>query len=286
MSILVAGARGHIGSAVLQALSGTPDVIAGVSRAADAEALRARGQEARAFDYADYEQMLRAFAGIETLVLVFPFAPAMLEYADRATRAAQAAGVKHVVRSSGLGASLASPYLLSREQGEIDALVRDRSRAWTLVLPGFFMQNMVDHPEPLRATGVYRSARGGGRTAAVDVREVGAAVAAIAREPRPHTGASYQLTGPRAESDAEVVADIAAATGRALRCEPVSAMDLRMALASAGMPDWAIDRLASLDTMVREGEAAELSPDLARLLGRAPTGFADFAREHRAAWLA
>jgi hypothetical protein len=25
---------------------------------------------------------------------------------------------------------------------------------------------------------------------------------------------------------------------------------------------------------------------LARLLGRAPTGFADFAREHRAAWLA
>jgi hypothetical protein len=63
-------------------------------------------------------------------------------------------------------------------------------------------------------------------------------------------------------------------------------MDLRMALASAGMPDWAIDRLASLDTMVREGEAAELSPDLARLLGRAPTGFADFAREHRAAWLA
>jgi hypothetical protein len=59
-----------------------------------------------------------------------------------------------------------------------------------------------------------------------------------------------------------------------------------MALAAAGLPDWVIDRLASLDTMVREGEAAGVSPDLARLLGRTPTGYAEFAREHRAAWQA
>jgi len=60
-------------------------------------------------DFSDPASLERAFAGVDTLFLLFPFAPGMLALADNAVSAARAAGVRHIVRSSDAGADPGQP---------------------------------------------------------------------------------------------------------------------------------------------------------------------------------
>jgi hypothetical protein len=51
-----------------------------------------------------------------------------------------------------------------------------------------------------------------------------------------------------------------------------------------GFPRAYVAVMAALYTTARLGLAAHLSPELERLLGRAPTPFERFARDHAGAW--
>ncbi|MBC7620669.1 MAG: NmrA family NAD(P)-binding protein [Candidatus Saccharibacteria bacterium] len=67
----------------------------------------------------------------------------MASYAANAALAAQRAGVKHIVRSSGAGPDPASPFALPRLQGQIDALIAATGIPTTFIRPAGFMQNFA-----------------------------------------------------------------------------------------------------------------------------------------------
>ena len=56
----------------------------------------------------------------------------------------------------------------------------------------------------------------------------------------------------------------------------------RQALAGAGLPGWLVERLVELNIMMADGHAAGVTDEVARLTGRQPRTFAEFAAEHRA----
>ena len=56
------------------------------------------------------------------------------------------------------------------------------------------------------------------------------------------------------------------------------------ALAGAGLPGWLVERLVELNIMMADGHAAGVTDEVARLIGRQPRTFAQFAAEHRAAF--
>jgi len=60
-------------------------------------------------DFSDPASLERAFAGVDTRFLLFPFAPDILALARNAVAGARAAGVRHIVRSSGAGADPGQP---------------------------------------------------------------------------------------------------------------------------------------------------------------------------------
>lgn len=56
------------------------------------------------------------------------------------------------------------------------------------------------------------------------------------------------------------------------------------AMRDAGMDEWTIDKLMSLNRIIAAGYTAAVSPDLSQLIGRAPTSFGRFVADHLDAW--
>lgn len=74
---------------------------------------------------------------------LLPLVPGKRGFADNAMAAARAAGVQHIVRSSGAGADASSAVTIAKLQGDIDDKVRTSGIAYTLLRPNNFMQNWV-----------------------------------------------------------------------------------------------------------------------------------------------
>jgi uncharacterized protein YbjT (DUF2867 family) len=270
--ILVTGATGNIGRELVKQLKAAgAHVIAG---SPSGESV-ARLVETRHVDFVDPASLKRAFQGIDTLFLLFPLQANMVELARNAVAAAKAAGVKHIVRSSGAGADASSPVAIARVQGEIDQLVIDSGIAYTLLRPNSFMQNFLNFYAGMIRGGALYLPQGQGKVSFVDTRDIAAVAAAVLQQPADHAGKVYTLTGGEALSNADVAACIGAALGRTISYVPMR---------QAGMTAWSIETLMSLNRIIAAGYTAEVSPDVQRVLGRAPIRFDRFVADNLAAW--
>lgn len=280
--ILVTGGTGTIGRALVEALKQRKLEFAVMSSKPgrnDAGVSFVQG------DFADPASLRRAFAGFDTLFLLLPLVPNKLQLAAHAVEAAKAAGIRHIVRSSGAGADASSAVSIARLQGQIDALVAASGIAWTVLRPNFFMQNLVNFSAPQIKAGTVHAPHGeSGAQSLVDVRDIADVAAAVLADPAPHAGKTYDLTGPEALTDAEQLAIVSRALGREVRYVDVPEAAAEQAMRQMGMPAEVVDWLMSLNHVVKQGWAAGISDDVRRLSGHPPRRFADFVTENVAAW--
>ena len=274
-TILVTGASGTIGSSLVARLR---------ELGAEFRTMSSRPGQGVQGDFSDVASLTRAFSGIDTLYLLLPLVPHKLQLAQNAIAAARAAGVRHIVRSSGAGADPDSPIALAQLQGRIDALVADSGIAHTFLRPSSFMQNWVNFSAAQIKSGTVHAPHGNGAQSVIDARDIADAAAAVLLDPARHAGRAYDLTGPQALTDAQMLAEISAAIGCEVRYVDVPEAAARQAMSDAGMPPVMVDWMMSLHTVVKQGCAAGVTDDVERLTGHAPRRFADFARENAAAW--
>ncbi len=145
------------------------------------------------------------------------------------------------------------------------------------------MRNLLMSAQPVADQGVLYGMSGEGRVAFIDARDIAAAAAELLTDPG-HWGASYSLTGPEALSAAEVAERLSAATGHHVRYVDLPPDVFGQALAGAGMPGWLVDGVVESNTMLAAGHAATVTNEVARLTGRPPRTFAQFAADHRVAF--
>lgn len=274
--LLITGASGTIGSELVKQLQ---------ARGADFAVMSSKPGSTGVFgDFSDPASLREAFAGVKTLFLLFPLAPNSLELARNAVAAAQAAGVQHIVRSSGAGAQAGSPVAIADLQGRIDALIEGSGIAYTLLRPNGFMQNWVNfHAATLKA-GRYAAPNGEAGISVVDVRDIAEAAAAVLTQPAAHAGQVYTLTGGEALSVGEQVAVIAQGAGRDIVYVDSSEADAEAELRAWGLPEVMVGYFMSLHHVYKQGWAAGVSPDVQRLTGHAPRRFADFVAEQASVW--
>jgi NAD(P)H dehydrogenase (quinone) len=279
--ILVTGASGTIGSALVAQLR---------SRGADFAVMRSKlgaelpGVPTVVGDFADPASLQRAFAGVHTLFLLLPLVPHKLELARNAVAAAKAAGVQHIVRSSGAGADPDSPVALARLQGSIDALVAGSGIGHTFLRPNGFMQNLVSFQAGQIKSGTVYAPHGQGAASLVDARDIADCAAAVLVDPAPHAGKAYTLTGATATTDAQQLALISAAIGRTVNYVDVPEAAAEQAMRGMGMPPVMIEWFMSLNHVIKQGWAAGITDDVQRLSGHAPRRLEDYVRENAAAW--
>ncbi len=273
-TLAITGSTGHIGGAVARRLAAdghrTRLLVRDPSRApelAGAEVVRA--------EYAG-SGTVEALQDIDTLLMV-----SASESADRVqvhgafVDAAVAAGVRHVVYTSFVGAGAGSGYLLGRDHGATEELIRSSGLEHTFLRDNFYAEVF---PEFADESGAIRGPGGSGRVAAVSRRDVADVAAHVLRNPGRHRGQSYDLTGPEALTLDEVADVLTRVTGRPHRFVDETMEEARHSRAQYGAPDWLVDAWISTYTAIRDGELEHVSDDVPRLLGRPATSFAEAVR--------
>lgn len=279
--ILVTGGAGNIGAEIVKRLSARNADFAVMTHTSGAASA---GVTERHGDLLDPASLQRAFAGVDTLFLLFPLIPEMPRMAANAVAAAKAAGVRHIVRSSGAGADAASPAAIAKVHGEIDALVRNSGIPFTLLLPTSFMQNLVNFYGAAIRDGALYAPRGDGAMAVIDVRDIADVAVEVLTHPAAHAGQSYALTGPEDLTDAQMVSAIAREIGRDVRYVDVPEAAAVDSMTRMGSPPEVIEWLMSLNHVIKQGWAAGVSPMVETITGHPPRKLADFVRENAAAW--
>ena len=282
--ILVTGATGHVGSELVRLLAeqGAPAraLVHSPDKAAPIQHL---GLETALGDYEQPDTLDAAMKGCDQLFLLSPPTPRQPQQEQHVIDAARRAGLDHVVKQSVPWAGPDAPVVFCRWHGQVEQHLAQSGLAYTLLRPSSFMQNFLMSAQQVADQGILYGMFGEGRVAFIDARDIAAAAAELLTNPG-HQGASYTLTGPEALSAAEVAERLSAATGRHVRSVDLGPDGYRQALASAGMPGWLVDGVVESNTMLAAGHAATVTNEVARLTGRPPRTFAQFAADHQAAF--
>jgi uncharacterized protein YbjT (DUF2867 family) len=169
----------------------------------------------------------------------------------------------------------------------LEGAVRDSGIAHTFLRPADFMQNLADvHAPRIRADGVIALPAGQGRSAFVDVEDIGRATAAVLAAPQAHAGRGYDLTGPAALTFGQVAEILSDVLDRPIAYRPVSVGRFVVAEVRSGTPPSMALVMAALYTVQRLGRAAPVRPDFARLTDRPPGTLASYVAREKAAFLA
>lgn len=279
--ILVTGASGNIGSALVQELKTSGADFAVMTSKPGATIA---GVETRHGDFGSVASLTAAFTGIDTLFLLFPLVENKVELAKNAAAAATAAGVKHIVRSSGAGADSTSTFALPKLQGEIDDILAATGIVTTFLRPNVFMQNYVNYQSQAIKDGTIYAADGGQAQSFIDTRDIAAVAARVLTNPVAHAGKAYTLTGGEALTGEQAAATISAVVNKPVRHVSVPTEAAVATMNQWGMPSFIVNVMDSLNKIVSAGYASGVSPDVETILGRKPRTFAAFANENVGVW--
>jgi uncharacterized protein YbjT (DUF2867 family) len=281
--ILVTGATGLNGKELLRLLSARGvGVRALVRDPARAESITALPHiEIVQGDMARPETLVTALRGVDRAMLISSSDPMMLDVQSNFIEAAKKAGVKHVVKLSGIMPELDSKFRFARMHGEIEKRLEASGMAFTHLRAGEFMPAYFRQVPNITAKGAMFLPMEDARIASIDVGDI-AEIAAGVLTGSGHEGKIYPLTGPQALTMTEVAAKLSAATGKTIRYVDVPPEAARQAQLVAGMPPYLADALFELFAERRNSKEAKVWPDAAALLGRAPTSFDEFAGRNAA----
>src|SRR5260221_7569425 len=252
--ILVTGATGLNGRELVHRLSarGVP-VRALVRNAAKAGGLRpsdppGQAGEGRAGveivegDMARPETLAPALRDVDRAMLISSSDPDMLDVQSSFINAARKAGVKHVVKLSGIMPELDSAFRFARMHGEIEKRLEASGLAFTHLRAGEFMPAYFRQAPNIAAKGAMFLPMEDARIASIDVGDI-AEIAAKVLTGSGHEGKTYPLTGPQALTMTEVAEKLSAAIGKTIRYVNVPPEAARHAQLAAGMPPYLAEAL-------------------------------------------
>jgi uncharacterized protein YbjT (DUF2867 family) len=290
--ILITGATGTIGRELLALLAraGTPTRAMTRDPERARAAARAQGLDAGpalewvAGDLSAPATLARALDGVERALLLSPAEPRQVELQGNFIVAAQAAGVRHVVKVSALGAALDAAFPTGRLHAETERQLEASGISFTHLRPHSFMQNFLRTAASIRDEGKIFAPMADARISLVDARYVASVAAAVLCEGGRHEGRCYEITGPEALSYADIASQLSAVTGRTIRYVAVPPEASRRAMLERSMTPWLIDTVLGLYASFRTGCFAEVSPAVHAVTGAPARRFIDFARDHVAAF--
>jgi uncharacterized protein YbjT (DUF2867 family) len=282
--ILVTGASGNVGKAVLQEVAKSGAKHRAMYRSAVEATKAPPGTEPVIADFAKKDTLATALRNVTSVYLVCSPIPELVELESNMIEACAAGGVKHVVLNSAMGASDYDKSFPSWHRKVEDKLKGTRL-SYTILRPNSFHQNVVAFFAPsIRTQGAFYSSMGAARVSFLDVRDI-AVVAAKALAGDEHSGKTYELNGPEALSYAEVAEKISRPAGRAVQYVDIPQEAQRKAMMEQGMPKWQVTALLQLQEYYTGGKGGSVDGLLQQLLGRAPITMdqflAEFADEFR-----
>ncbi len=274
--IVVTGATGQLGRLVIQNLLKTvpaAQVVAAVRSPQKAADLAALGVQVREADYTKPATLAAAFAGAEKLLLISSSEIGQRTAQHRAAiDAARAAGVKLVAYTSILRAPT-STLALAAEHVETEAMLRASGLPHVLLRNGWYTENYTASVPAALAHGAVIGSAGPGRLATAARADYAAAAAAVLAQDG-QAGKVYELAGDSAFTLADLAAEIARQSGKAVVYQDLPEAAYKAALVGFGLPDGFAALLAQSDVAASQGALFDDGRQLSALIGRPTTPLA------------
>ncbi|WP_067031008.1 NAD(P)H-binding protein [Allomuricauda sp. CP2A] len=230
--------------------------------------------ETPSFDWENPETWSNALEGMDRVYITFQpdlAVPGALEAIEGFMKVAQQKGIKKVVLLSGKG---------EREAELCEQVVINSGVDHTIVRASWFNQNFSESffLDPILA-GHVALPQAEAKVPYVDTDDISDVVVEALMNDK-HNGEIYELTGPRFLTFAQVVNEIAEATGREIAFTPISLPAYTKMMEDFGVPSdyvWLINYLFS---EVLGNKANEIiTHDIEKVLGRKPKDFSAYVKE-------
>lgn len=279
--ILVTGATGQVGSAVIAALRAFDGIVvrAGVRDVARETAKWSDDASVQpvSFDFLDGASQDAALADCDSLFLLRP--PQLTSDFGDVIERAREHGVGHIVFLSVQGAE--SNWFIPHHK--IEERLKSGGVPYTMLRPAYFMQNFTStlHDELVRRKGIFLPA-GNARFTLVDVGDIARVTARVLTEPGTrHRGQAYTLTSETPLNFQQMADQLTTGLGTPITYVSPGPWRFYRSQRRDGREPGLILVMLLLYMRPRFTGTPAVTHTVAELTGRAPVEFAQFVAAHR-----
>src|SRR5438270_2708527 len=281
--VLVTGATGRVGRAVVDVLIDAGVPVRALTRSSEAAATLPANVEVVTGDLTVPESLDAGLRGVGAVFLVWTAPPTTAP-----------AVVGRLATSTSRVVFLSSPHQTPHPffqqpnpmavlHADIERLIAAAGLESTIIRPGMFASNALFWWAPaIRADGVVRWPYGAAETAPVDDRDV-AAVAARTLYQDGHAGGDYVLTGPESLSQAEQMSIIGDVLGRPIKLVELSPDEFRSETEGSWPRPVVVKLLAAWGATF--GRPEIITSTVFDILGSAPRSFRQWAADNATAFM-
>jgi uncharacterized protein YbjT (DUF2867 family) len=285
MKILVTGGTGNVGGAVVKELLKRGAEVRVLARKQPEEAKLAAGAEIAIGDLLDPVSVEQAMQGVDKLFLLNAVVTDELTQALIAYGIAKRLGLKHVTYLSVFKVDQFRDVPHFASKLAVENALREFGVPYTILRPGYYIQNDANLKDALMGPGVYPMPIGTAGIAAADVRDI-AEAAAISLTEDGHHGQTYDIVASGMISGPGNAAFWSKLLNRQIKYTGHNFDQWEQGMRSR-MPSWsAFDlRMMFQGYFDRGFESTETEvARLTKLLGHTPRSYEDFATQTAAMW--
>lgn len=282
--LFVSGAAGHLGQRVIYHLLNTlkiepSRIIAGTRNPVNVQELTRKGVEVRAVDFNEPEGLANAFYDVDRLLII-----STGDAGDRsvghinAVKAAEKAGVEHVVYTSIPNPVDATLHIVRDHAATEKALAESKIPSWTVLRNNWYFENLLFTVPDMLKTGSWYTAAGEGGIAWISRDDLALAAATVL------AGASQEkltltLSGTKNYTAAQLAELLAARYNKTINVVNVSVNDVKEGMQAAGLPADVASLLSSADAHIAAGNLQGSPADFKKLTGKTPQDLTDWLKQ-------
>ncbi|MFA5836292.1 MAG: NmrA family NAD(P)-binding protein [Bellilinea sp.] len=279
--ILITGAAGKTGLAILKAVLSTGEPVRTLARRDfQAAELRELGaQEVVVGDMEEPDLLQRAFDDVRAAYHICPnMNPNEVRIGQNAIAAAREAGLEHFVYHSVLHPQV-QEMVHHWNKLLVEALLFKSRLNYTILQPASYMQNISGYWSKMLTAGEYAVPYSvDARFSMVDLDDVAQAAAKVIREGERHYRAIYELCGSQLLSSADIAELAGEAVHRQVQAVTLDRDAWERSARENGMNDYARNTLLKMFEYYDGYGFAGNATMLGNLLGRTPTRFEEYLK--------
>src|SRR5450755_2086648 len=281
--ILVTGATGHLGSAVVSHLlknTAATNIVAFARDENKAKDLKGKGIEVRIGTYDDISSLNLAMKSIEKLLLISGNGPTRLQQHKNVVDAAKKAGIRHIVFTTialkDMKTAAISP--LMGDLYEAEDYIKDRGLTYTILRNTLYTgATPLFGGDKVIKTGIYLPT-GNGKVPFALRREMGEA-AANALLQSGHENQTYEITGSNLHSYEDVANAFSTLSGKTVNYTDADPMTFPAQLRAFGLPEIVVLLVTGFSADIKNHQFEIMTKDLEKLLGRKPASLKEGLKE-------
>ena len=276
--ILITGAGGKTGKAVIKALSRYQEPVCALVRHPEQVTILTSlgAQQVIIGDMCDPLFMDKVFSGMRVVYHICPnMSPNELQIAENAIGSACRAGLEQFVYHSVLHPQVeAMPHHWLKMR--VEECLFSSGLHYTILQPGAYMQNILAYWESITQRGVYAVPYNlSARLSYVDLEDIAEVASRVILQPG-HSEAIYELAGPETLSQFEVAKIIAEVSGRPVEARMENRFEWEKKMRAANMNPFAVETLLKMFAYYENNGLVGSPKVLEWLLERPAHRFASF----------